>query len=76
MIFEKKSLHVIVPLDLAEGSRYTKRIHDHESDGDLDYIYKIIAREKDWVDPIVDGKVTWDHESSCNSDSDEELENW
>ena len=41
MIFEKKSLCVIVPLDLAEGSRYTKLIRDYESDDDLDCIYKI-----------------------------------
>lgn len=43
MIFEKKSLHIIVPLDPAEGSRYTEPVHDYESDDDLDYIYKIIA---------------------------------
>jgi len=41
MIFEKKSLCIIIPLDLAEGSRYTKLVHDYESGDDLDYIYKI-----------------------------------
>jgi len=42
MTFEKKSLKVVVPLDPAEGARYTEPIHDYvESDDDLDQIYKI-----------------------------------
>ena len=32
MIFEKKSLRIVVPLDLAEGERYTEPVHDDESD--------------------------------------------
>lgn len=40
MIFEKKSLGVVIPLDPAEGSRYTKPVHDYENDDDLDCIYK------------------------------------
>lgn len=43
MIFENKSLCVIIPLDPAEGSRYTELVHDYESDDDLDCIYKITA---------------------------------
>lgn len=39
MIFEKKSLRVIVPLDPAEGARYTKPLHDEDSDDELDCIY-------------------------------------
>lgn len=44
VIFEKKLLRVIVPLDLAEGSRYTELVCYYESDDDMDYIYKIIVR--------------------------------
>ena len=36
MIFEKKSLCVIVPLDPAKGSHYTKLVHNYESDDDLE----------------------------------------
>jgi len=43
MIFEEKSLRVIVPLNPAEGSRYTKPVHNYESDDNLDFIYKITA---------------------------------
>jgi len=41
MIFEKKSLCVVVPLDPAEGLRYIEPVCDYESDDDLDCIYKI-----------------------------------
>jgi len=43
MIFEKKDLHTVVPLDPAEGPRYIELVHDYESDDDLDQIYKIMA---------------------------------
>lgn len=39
MIFEKKSLRIIIPPDPTEGSRYTEPVCDYESDDDLDYIY-------------------------------------
>ena len=41
MIFEKKSLCVVIPLDPAEGPRYTEPVRDYESDDDLEWIYKI-----------------------------------
>jgi len=74
MIFEKKSLRIIVPLDPAEESRYAEPVHDYKSDYDLNCIYKITVRDQDWVNLIADGRITWDHDSSCNSDSDEEFE--
>lgn len=76
MIFRNKSLPIVVPMDPTEGLHYTKLVRDYESDDDLDQIYKITARDQDWVNLTVDGCITWDHESSCTSDSDEELENW
>lgn len=37
MSFKRKSLHVVVPLDLAKGSCYTEPVRDYEeSDDDLD----------------------------------------
>ena len=43
MIFEKKSLCVVVPLDTAEGSHYAESVRDYNNDDDLDYIYKITS---------------------------------
>ena len=45
MIFEKKSLCVVVHLDPTEGSCYTKLVRDCHSDEDLYCIYKITAQE-------------------------------
>ena len=73
MIFEKKSVCIIVSLDPIEGSRYTEHFCDYESDDDLDYIYKIRAQDLDWVNPTANGWITWDHEISCTSDSDKEI---
>jgi len=42
IIFEKKSLRVIVPLNPAEGLRYTKLVCDCESNDDLDSIGTVI----------------------------------
>jgi len=36
MIFEKKSLRVVVPLDLAEGARYTETVRDDDNNDELD----------------------------------------
>jgi len=47
-----------------------------ESENELDQIYKIIVRDKDWVNPMADGWIAWDWESSFTSDLEEELENW
>ena len=76
MIFEKKSLRVVVRLDLAEGVRYTEPVHGDNSDDDLDCIYKITAREQDLVNPTANGRISWARESYCTSNLDEEIERW
>ena len=76
LIFEKNSLRIVVSRDPMEASRYIEQVRDYESDDDLDCIYNITAQDQDWVNPTVDGRITWDHESSCTSDSDEELKHW
>jgi len=43
MVFEKKSLSVVIPLDPAEGERYTEPVRDDGSGDELDCIYKIIV---------------------------------
>lgn len=76
MIFEKKSLHVVIPLDPVEGLHYIEPVHDYQSNDDLDYIYKITVWEQDWMNPTMDGKISWESEISCTLDSDEEIERW
>jgi len=76
MIFEKKSLRIVIPLDPTEGSCYTEPVRDYECDDDLDCIYKITTGEQDWVNPTTDGQISWERESSYTSNSDEEIKSW
>lgn len=76
MIFEKKSLCVIVLLDPAKGVRYIELVHNEDSDDELDCIYQITAHDQDWVNPTPDERISWECDSSCTSDSDEEIEKW
>jgi len=46
MIFEKKSMRIIVPMDHSEGSHYIEPVRDYESDDDLDCIYKITTQDQ------------------------------
>jgi len=74
MIFEKKSLCIVIPLDPAEGACYTEPIRDDEIDDDLDHIYKITVRDQDWVNLTAEGRISWEHIEACILDSDEEDE--
>jgi len=76
MIFEKNSLCVVVPLDPVEWARYTKLIADDESDDELDCIYQITARDQDRVNPTTNRRISWERDSSCTLDSNEEVEHW
>jgi len=76
MSFERKSLSIVVPLDPAEGPRYSELVRDYKSDDDLDKIYKITTRDQDWVNPIENGRISWDRESCGTSNSNKELEHW
>lgn len=76
MIFKKNSLRIVVPLDPAEGAHYTEPVQDDESDDELDCIYQIMVQGQDWVNPTADGRISWEPNSSCTSNSDEEVEHW
>ena len=45
MIFEKKSLCIVAPLDPAKGVRYTKPMHKDDSDDEMDCIYQITVQD-------------------------------
>lgn len=70
MSFERKSPHVVVPLDLVEGPCDTEPVREHEEcDDDLDQIYKITVQDQDWVNPTVEKWIAWDCKRSCTSNS-------
>ena len=73
MVFEREGTQVIIPLDPIEGETYTKlsRLEDG-----MDHIYKIIAKDENWINPMVHGMPCWEKDTECVSDSDKELEDW
>ena len=75
MIFESKNMRVIIPLDPSEGVTYTEPVKEEYITADIDNIYQMTAKEQDCVNPTR-VKLSWEHDSSCASDSKEELENW
>jgi len=76
MIFKKKSLHVVVPLDPAKGECYNEPVHNDGSDDKLDCIYKITAQDQDWLNLTIDRRVSWERVGSYPSDLDEEDKDW
>lgn len=73
MVFESEGTQVIVPLDPAEGKRYTEPLWEEE---EVDHIYKLTMRDEDWINPMADSVLCREKYSKCSSDSDGEIENW
>jgi hypothetical protein len=57
--FEGDGLRVIAPLDPDEGLRYTKTIREEDYAYELENIYKLTARQHDYINPTPDGNLSW-----------------
>lgn len=75
MVFKKNGTMVVVPLDPFEGVWYIEIFCGEYSDEDIDHIYKLTMSDEDWINPTIDGRISLEKDSSCVSESDEELEN-
>ena len=58
MVFEKNGTRVIVPLDPSEGAWYIESIHDKYGNEDIGNIYKLIMRDKYWINPTTNGSIS------------------
>ena len=72
MIFEGRDLRVILPLDPSQGEWYIEPLRQEDQD-DVEPIYTITAQEEGSEDPLA---VGWESGSSCNTDSEYDLESW
>jgi hypothetical protein len=59
MTFERVVLRVISPLDPDEGPRYTEPIREEDHAFELENIYKLTARQQDYINPTADGNLSW-----------------
>jgi hypothetical protein len=55
MTFERDGLRVIAPLDLDEVHWYTEPIREEDHAYALENIYKLTARQEDYINPTSDG---------------------
>jgi hypothetical protein len=76
MMFERYGLRVIAPLYPDEGQRYTEPIREEYHVYELENIYKLIARQQDYINPMTDGNLIWKSDSACSSYLEEALEKW
>jgi hypothetical protein len=58
MTFEGDGLRVIAPLDPDEGLWYTEPIREEDYAYVQENIYKLIARQQDYINPTTDGNIS------------------
>jgi hypothetical protein len=75
MTLEGDGLRVITHLDPDEGPKYTKPIREEDHTYELENIYKLTSIQHDYINPTIDGNLSWRSDSACSSDSEESLEN-
>jgi hypothetical protein len=59
MTFEGDCLRVIAPLDPDEGRIYTEPIREEDHIYELENIYKLTARQQDYINLMEDGNLSW-----------------
>lgn len=75
MSFKSKYLRVVKPLDLDKGNKYVELLREELNDFELNNFYKVTVWCEDYINPIVDGKLSWTSIISCSFDSNDAFEN-
>lgn len=75
MTFEGHNIRLVAPLDPSSGPRYVEPIHAEDETREVDDFYKMTAMQDDYINPTVDGMLSWSYDSSCTSNFEEGLEN-
>jgi hypothetical protein len=76
MYFETNTLHVIVPIDLNEYNKYNDPVNEDEKRYIIENIYQIIQRREDYINPTVDGDLTWRSVKSYDTNSKVAMKRW
>lgn len=76
MRFESEDLIVVTLLDPNEGEHYVELVREDLDKVDLDHFYNVTVKPEDYINPIVDGKLSWTNVSSCSLHFDDAIENW
>jgi len=76
MSFETDTLCIIAPLDPNEGDRYNEPVNEYAKNSTIENIYNITGCKEDYVNPIVDGELSWRSLHSYDIDSEDAMERW
>jgi hypothetical protein len=76
MSFETETLCMIVHLDPNEGDRYNGMIGEYAWISVIKNIYNIMGSREYYVNPMVDGELSWRSLDSYDIDSDDTMERW
>jgi hypothetical protein len=77
MTFEAEGIKVVQPLDPYVGLRYTEPTYNNMEGEDLDHLYTVIAGTRnDYINPTMDGSVSWRSIQSVAKDSELDFDSW
>ena len=75
LLFEDSELRVVAPIDMLEGQRYVEPVNNEFQGNYLYNLYNIISSRDDYINPTIDGNLSWRSVSSCTSNLGDALEN-
>jgi hypothetical protein len=76
MSFETDTLRIIAPLDPNEGDIYNDPVNEDAQSSIIENIYNITGHMEDYVNPTVDGELSWRSVCSYDTDSEDAMERW
>jgi hypothetical protein len=77
MTFEADGIKVVQPLDPYVGPRYTEPTDNNMEGEDLDQLYTVTTgTREDYINPTVDGSVSWRSIQSVDEDSELAFDSW
>jgi hypothetical protein len=76
MSFETDMLHMVSPLDPYEDDRYNELVDEDVEISVIENIYRITGYREEYINPTLDGELSWLSVKSYDIYSKDALERW
>jgi hypothetical protein len=76
MSFETDTLCVVAPLDPYEGDHYNELVDEDVWSLRVENIYKVTGHREDYINPTIDGELSWRSVKYYDTDSEDALDRW
>jgi len=70
------TLRLISPLDPNEGDKYNKPMNEDAKSSIIEKIYQITGHKEYYINPTVDGEMSWRSVKSYDIDLEDSMERW